>query len=138
MVKASRYLLEKEEIDTMMNELILDLGLSHTKETKFHHIVELHWHIKVVVSHALSLQHKDGNNHCDRAELIEKHNQLLLTLVSWMVKKHGVKIQEEVAPGPSKVTLIVSCSSSKESTLLFKCMCFSWFLLLTIRSPFYQ
>jgi hypothetical protein len=88
-VKVVRVYVEDSEVDNQVAPFVLDLGSSIARDTKFFRTIEIYWHTKDFVAHTMLAKELEFKASRQRMEAIEVENNLLLSLVSWLVKKNG-------------------------------------------------
>jgi hypothetical protein len=80
---------EDVEVDFQVGGVILELGCSRTKNSKFFHTLELYWHVKTMVALGMLPKDEDFFQLKSIMEMLESQNEYLLKVVTWLARKHG-------------------------------------------------
>jgi hypothetical protein len=97
-VKIIRAYQDDEEIDRQVGDIILDLGCTRNRDTKFHHTIELYWHTKTMVSQAQLPNEKYYMQLCQRLEALEHQNKLLRNGGSFQLTRDGSTLAKPLLP----------------------------------------
>jgi hypothetical protein len=87
-----------------VGKVILDLGCCRNRDSKFFRTVEFNWHVKILMAHSMKPQEGKLMQLSQRMDALERQVSLLITMVSWLVKKHGGVFQIVGDKGASSFT----------------------------------
>jgi hypothetical protein len=110
---------EDDEVDEQVGDIVPDLGCTRNRDTKFHRTVELYWHVKTMVATGMLPKEHDYKKLIQRLEDLEGQNKLLMSMVSWLVKRNGGTLQlvrsdgQSLEAGPSHSDVKVDAKQTK-------------------------
>jgi hypothetical protein len=91
---------EDAEVDEEVGGIVPDLGCTRNKDAKFNRTVELYWHVKIVVALGMLPKEKEYMKLIQCLEALEGQNKLLISMVSWVVKRNKGTINLVKGDGP--------------------------------------